>query len=87
LALDGGLDGTDLLFEVVRRGRCWLRPGGWLLLELGGDQAEPTGRLLSEYAYEDIDVMVDGDGDPRGVAARSGGDRAVAGGSAGSEDA
>ena len=55
LALDGGPDGTDLLAEVVRRAPRWLRPGGWLLLELGGDQAEPVGRLSEEHGFTDID--------------------------------
>jgi release factor glutamine methyltransferase len=67
LALDGGTDGTDLLVEVVRRSPRWLRPGGWLLLELGGDQAEPIGRLLYEVGFEGIDVMTDEDGDPRAI--------------------
>ncbi len=45
-ALDGGADGTDLLRPRRHRGGAdLLRPGGSLLLELGGDQAdllEPT---------------------------------------------
>ena len=69
LALDGGADGTELLAEVVRRSPRWLRPAGWLLLELGGDQAEPIGRLLSEAGYGEADVMVDGEGDVRAIAA------------------
>ncbi len=72
LALDGGADGTDLLFEVVRRSTRWLRPGGWLLLELGGDQAEPMGRLLHDVGYEGLDIMADEDGDPRAICARLG---------------
>ncbi len=70
LALDGGPLGTDVLGEVVRRSTVWLRPGGWLLLELGGDQAEPIGRSLTERGYERIDVMVDADGDVRAICAR-----------------
>lgn len=70
LALDGGIDGTDLLVEVVRRTGRWLRPGGWLLLELGGDQAGPIGRNLAELGYDNIEVMSDEDGDPRAVCAR-----------------
>ncbi len=70
LALDGGVDGTDLLVEVVRRSTRWLRPGGWLLLELGGDQAEPIGHLLRELGFEELDVMADEDGDPRAICAR-----------------
>jgi len=74
LALDGGADGTDLLAEVARRSPRWLRPGGWLLLELGGDQAEPMGRLIREAGFEEADVMIDDDGDARAVAARLGTD-------------
>ena len=72
LALDGGADGTDLLAEVVRRSAGWLRPGGWLLLELGGDQAAPIGQLLHESGFEVWDVMADEDGDPRAICAHLG---------------
>ncbi|MGZ5329152.1 MAG: N5-glutamine methyltransferase family protein [Actinomycetota bacterium] len=72
LALDGGANGTDLLAEVVRRSPRWLRPGGWLLLELGGDQAAPIGRLLHEFCFEDVDLMVDEDEDPRAICSRLG---------------
>jgi release factor glutamine methyltransferase len=70
LALDGGPHGTDLLAEVARRSVRWLRPGGWLLLELGGDQAEPIGRSLHDIGFEAIEVMIDEDGEPRGISAR-----------------
>ena len=71
-ALDGGADGMDLLAEVARRSTRWLSPGGWLLLELGGDQAEPIGRLLHDVGFEGLDVMADEDGDPRAICARLG---------------
>jgi release factor glutamine methyltransferase len=69
LALDGGVDGVDLMTEVVRRSTAWLRPGAWLLLELGGDQAGPIERLLHEIGFAGIDVMADEDGDPRAICA------------------
>ncbi len=69
LALDGGADGTDLLAEVARRSLRWLAPDGWLLLELGGDQAGPVGRLLHDLGFEHVEVHVDEDGDPRGIRA------------------
>ncbi len=72
LALDGGPDGTDLLVEVVRRSARWLGPGGWLLLELGGDQADPMGQLLHESGFEGVEVMADEDGDPRAICAHRG---------------
>ena len=70
LALDGGDDGTDRLIEVARRSIQWLRPSGWLLVELGGDQADPLGRLLVVLGFETPDVMVDDDGAPRAICAR-----------------
>jgi release factor glutamine methyltransferase len=70
LALDGGEHGTDLLTEVATRSVRWLRPGGWLLLEIGGDQADPLGRLLGDLGFEAPDVMRDDDGDPRAICAR-----------------
>jgi release factor glutamine methyltransferase len=72
LALDGGVSGTDVLVEVVRRSVRWLRPGGWLLLELGGDQAEPMGQLLHQFGFKGLDVMVDEDDDPRAICAHLG---------------
>jgi release factor glutamine methyltransferase len=73
LALDGGVDGTDLLAEVARRSPGWLRPGGWLLLELGGDQDDPIARLLNELGFEAAEVMTDEDGDARAICAQLGG--------------
>ncbi len=70
LALDGGVAGTELLVEVVRRSVVWLRPGGWLLLELGGDQAGPVGQLLDALGFAPADVMVDEDDDPRAICAQ-----------------
>jgi release factor glutamine methyltransferase len=69
LALDGGVDGMHLLKAVVRRSTRWLRPGGWLLLEVGGDQAEPIGRSLHKFGFMGIDIMADDDGDVRAICA------------------
>jgi release factor glutamine methyltransferase len=71
-SLDGGTEGTDLLAEIVRRSTRWLKPGGRLLLELGGDQADPIGRLMREVGFDPVDVMVDEDSDARAVCARLG---------------
>ena len=72
LALDGGADGTDLLVKVAQRSTRWLKPHGWLLLELGGDQAPAMERLLRDVGFEGIDVMADEDGDPRAICAQLG---------------
>lgn len=72
LALDGGIDGMDLLAEVARRSPSWLSPGGRLLLELGGDQADPMGQLLHDLGFDGLHVMSDENGDARAICARLG---------------
>ncbi len=69
-ALDGGPDGTRLLIEIVRRSPRWLRPGGWLLLELGGDQAIALRDPLLASGFDEPTVLRDAEGDLRGVVAR-----------------
>ncbi len=70
LALDGGADGLDLLDAVARRSRRWLRPGGSVLLEMGGDQVEPMKALLRDCGFDGVEVMADEEGDPRAICAR-----------------
>ena len=72
-ALDGGEGGLELIGAVVGRSPRWLRPGGWLLLELGGDQTAPVAALLAASGFVGISTMQDEEGDPRGVYARLGG--------------
>ncbi len=69
-ALDGGEAGVRLLAEAVRRSARWLRPGGWLLLELGGDQVDPVGALMGSAGFAALAVMEDDDGDVRGIYGR-----------------
>jgi release factor glutamine methyltransferase len=66
---DGGTDGTDVLRRVLAEARHYLRPGGALLLELGGDQAEVLGDQLDRLGYADPAVITDDDGDVRGIEA------------------
>jgi release factor glutamine methyltransferase len=46
LALDGGPDGLDVLRRLAPRAAHWLAPGGWLLCEIGEDQAGTAAALL-----------------------------------------
>jgi release factor glutamine methyltransferase len=69
-AYDGGDDGLALLRRIATEARTVLRPGGALLLELGGDQAEPFAAHLGALGYVDIVELVDDEGDTRGVEAR-----------------
>ena len=69
---DGGPDGAGLLRRVVVDSTRFLRPGGTLLLELGGEQAELLGPDLTRLGYLGVEVLVDEDGDVRGIEARLG---------------
>ena len=66
-ALDGGTDGTDLLYRIVRRSPTWLRAGGWLLLELGGAQASPIGEEMRRVGFGSVRAVRDADGDVRSI--------------------
>ncbi|MDQ1397865.1 MAG: release factor glutamine methyltransferase [Acidimicrobiaceae bacterium] len=69
-ALDGGDGGLTFLSSVVRRSRRWLRQGGWLLLELGGDQGATVAAEMRAAGFADIAVLEDEDGDARGIEGR-----------------
>jgi release factor glutamine methyltransferase len=69
VSYDGGPDGVDILRRAVADARRFLRPGGALLLELGGDQAEQLAEDLSRLGYVNITVHLDEDGDTRGIEA------------------
>ena len=66
---DGGPDGTDVLRSVLRDSIRFLRPGGALLLELGGGQADALEDDLARLGYSEPLVLVDEDGDVRGIEA------------------
>lgn len=69
-ALDGGAGGVEVLARVVERSTRWLRPGGWLLLELGGDQALAIAERMAGAGFADIAVHRDDDGDERAIEGR-----------------
>lgn len=72
LALDGGAGGTVLLTRAVQAAATLLRPGGRLLLELGGDQDELLGPPLAGAGFTAVERLVDEDGDLRGIGATRG---------------
>jgi release factor glutamine methyltransferase len=69
LPYDGGPDGLTLLRRVVAEAPAWLRPGGALLLELGGGQADALAPDLAAHGYAAISALTDTDGDVRGIEA------------------
>lgn len=69
VSYDGGDEGLDLLRRVIRESPMFLRPEGALLLELGANQAELLEDELASHGFADVAVLVDGDGDVRGIEA------------------
>ena len=59
LALDGKEDGLYFYREIAGKAKEYLKPGGWLLLEIGWDQAEAAEELLRESGYAGIRVKKD----------------------------
>ena len=72
-SLDGGHDGLDLVRRIVTSAARILRPGGWLLTELGGDQQDTLGPALAASGFALVHPWFDEDGDLRGVAAQAAG--------------
>ena len=69
LAYDGGADGTAVLRRAVAGAARHLRPGGALVLELGGDEADALAGDLHTHGFTPAAVITDEDGDPRGIEA------------------
>ena len=67
LALDGGDDGLAIVRRVVAHAAVFLRPGGRLLVELGGTQDEALGPELTRHGFASTEWWFDGDGDLRGA--------------------
>lgn len=51
LALDGGGDGLGLVRRVVGSAARLLRPGGWLLAEVGGEQDQALSPTLAASGF------------------------------------
>lgn len=69
LALDGGPDGLGVISRLLEEAPRFLRPGGWLLLEVGAGQAGAVrGRALAGGAYDAAAVHRDLAGIERVVA-------------------
>ena len=74
LALDGGPDGLAVVRRLVAAAARLLRPGGWLLIELGGDQDRALAPTLATHGFGRHDAWSDEDGDLRGLSARKTGE-------------
>jgi len=55
-ALEGGI---DVIERIARDALSWLRPGGWLVLEIGHDQGNLVRSVLETIGYEELLVSLD----------------------------
>jgi release factor glutamine methyltransferase len=70
-ALLGGEDGLDLIRPLIRQAPQYVRGGGWVLLEVGDQQAPRVAALVEETrAYDRIEIIKDFNGIERVVRAR-----------------
>lgn len=69
-ALDGGRDGVEVLSALVEESTRWLRPGGWLLLEIGGRQAATVAAAMVAAGLREITIRHDAEGDDRAIEGR-----------------
>jgi release factor glutamine methyltransferase len=59
LALDGGPDGMRVLRRIISQaGRC-LRPGAWLVMEIGEEQAGALASLMAAEGFSRIGARRD----------------------------
>ncbi|HLF50100.1 MAG TPA: peptide chain release factor N(5)-glutamine methyltransferase [Methylomirabilota bacterium] len=54
LALDGGPDGMAVIRRIIAGAPAALRPGGWLLMEIGEEQAGPLASLMAAEGFSGI---------------------------------
>lgn len=69
LALDGGPDGLVPYRVIVDQAAAWLRPGGWVLVEIGYDQGAAVSALFIAAGFADVAVQRDLNGLDRVVMA------------------
>ena len=69
-ALFGGEDGLDIVRKIIPGAPEYLKPGGWLFMEIGWDQSERVAKLFDEKLWSNVDFLPDLQSIPRIVKAR-----------------
>jgi release factor glutamine methyltransferase len=64
-ALTDGVDGLSAYRDIIDQARLYLKPGGWLWVEHGHDQAESVQGLLDKSGFKDIKTLKDLGAHPR----------------------
>jgi len=58
-ALFSGPDGLDDLRAIIAGAPRHLRPGGWLVLEIGADQGDAVAQLFRDAEFTDVEIRPD----------------------------
>lgn len=72
-ALFAGCDGLDAIRVLLTGAPRWLRPGGWLVVEIGATQGETVRLLAAAAGLAEVEVLADLAGRDRILVARHGG--------------
>ncbi len=59
IALDGGVDGLVFYRKIISEAKEYLKPGGYLIFEIGYNQKEAVCQLFDEAGYDEIDSVCD----------------------------
>ncbi len=70
IALLAGADGLEVIRRLVAEAPEHLRPGGWLLFEIGADQGPSAAALMEAGPFGEIGILPDLAGRDRVAAAR-----------------
>lgn len=71
-ALDGGVDGLEFYRALASHMARWVRPGGWVAVEIGDDQGDDVRDILANSGGQDLRVIQDYSQRDRVVVARIG---------------
>ena len=69
-AVIAGQTGFEVLVTLIEQVRLWIAPGGWVVLEVGDDQAGTVSALLESVGFANVAVTNDLAGRERVVEAR-----------------
>ena len=69
IALDGGADGLRYYFSLSRHANSFLKPGGYLIVEVGFDEAQEVCEIFKKH-FESIEIIKDYAGIQRVIVAQ-----------------
>ena len=64
-ALVAGSDGLDDIRYIIEHAKAWLKPGAWLLIEHGYNQADLIAQIFKDFEYQAIQCLEDYSSIPR----------------------